>query len=188
MARTWRGRVFCGISLDGYLARTDSDLDWLTDPPQGIGHREVSTDHRAREWDTFFPEIDHLVMGRGTYDKVLTFDEWAYGKATVVVLSTTLETDDPRVVVVRSLGEAVALLDERGAREVYVDGGRTIQSFLAADLVDEVTVAFAPVLIGSGLPVFGDLPHDVRFRLEGSHVDSGMVCATYTVVRDAPRP
>lgn len=183
MTRTWRGRVFCGISLDGYLARADSDLDWLTDPPAGIEHEQVVSDHRALEWNTFFPGVDHLVMGRGTYDKVLTFGEWPYAGKDVIVLSSSLAQDDPRITVATSLDEAVSLLEVRGAREVYVDGGRTVQAFLAAGLVDEVTVAFAPVLIGSGLPLFGSLPHDLRLRLAGSHVSAGMVHATYTVVR-----
>lgn len=186
MTRSWRGRVFVGVSLDGYIARTDSDLDWLTDPPRA-DHAEVTSSRRALEWDTFHPDVDHLLMGRGTYEKVLSFGEWPYGGQTVLVLSSTLGSDDPRIAVVPSLDRAVEALEERGARHVYLDGGRTVQACLAADLVDEITVAFAPVLIGGGLPLFGALPHDVRLRLRGTHVgDSGMVHITYTVEREAP--
>ena len=185
MTRAWRGRVFCGVSLDGYLARADSDLDWLTDPPGDVPHEHPSSSRDGLEWDTFYPEIDHLLMGRGTYEKVLTFGEWPYAGTEVVVLSSTLSAaSDPRVRVVPSLDAAADLLAEREAREVYIDGGRTIQACLAADLVDEITVGLAPVLIGSGIPLFGPLTHDVRLRLEGTHATpGGMVHVTYAVHR-----
>lgn len=184
--RTWRGRVFIGVSLDGFIARRDGDIGWLTDPPEGIGHAAVASDAPALEWDTFYPGVDHLVMGRGTYEKVLTFGFWPYEDVRTLVLSTTLETDDPRMTIVRSVEEAAAALTAAGARSVYVDGGATIRGFLRADLVDEVTLSLAPVLLGDGLPLFGDVGRDVRLRLLGSHATgSGMVAATYEVCRPA---
>lgn len=182
--RAWRGRVFVGMSLDGYLARPDSDLDWLTNPPAGIPHEQVSSSDEALEWESFFPGIDHLVMGRGTYEKVLTFGDWPYEGKRVLVLSSTLRTDDPRITQVHSLHELVDLLEGGEAREVYLDGGRLIQSCLAADLVDEITVAIAPVIIGAGIPLFGLTPRDVRLRLRGTHAAAGgMVHITYDVLR-----
>jgi dihydrofolate reductase len=180
--REWRGRVFMGMSLDGFIARTDSDLDWL-DGRSDIPHEEIVSDRHALEWDTFRPFIDHFVMGRGTYEKVLTFDRWPYPDEQVLLLSTTARVSDPRVTVVRSLEDAVRLLGERGAREVYVDGGRTVQAFLKADLIDEITIAVAPILIGTGIPVFGALSHDIHLCLIGTHASGGMTHATYAVVR-----
>lgn len=173
------------MSLDGYIARPDGDLDWLTDPPTGIHHEPVSSDRRALEWGTFLPSIDHIVMGRGTYEKVLTFDHWPYPAQPVIVLSTTLSgAVHPRITVTGSVTETVTLLAERGACEVYVDGGKVIQSFLARDLIDEITVAVAPVLIGGGIPLFGELKRDIRLRLTAAHAsDGGMTHATYEVVR-----
>jgi hypothetical protein len=82
MERTWRGRVFIGMSLDGYIARPDSDLRWLTDPPADITHEHIITsDRRALEWDTFICDIDHIVMGRCTYNKALTFGAAPGGRA-----------------------------------------------------------------------------------------------------------
>lgn len=184
VARRWRARVFVGVSLDGYIARRDSDLDWLTDPPSGIDHADVTSSPPALDYDTFIADVDHVVMGRGTYEKVLTFGVWPYGGRAVVVLSTTLTPGaDPRVTVAADLGEVLALLDRRGAADVYVDGGQVVQSFLRAGLVDELTVSHAPVLLGDGLPLFGALDHDVRLRLRGAHAGGGMTHATYDVVR-----
>ena len=67
IARTWRGRVFIGVSLDGYIPRPDSDIEWLTDPPSHIDHERVVSDRPALDWSAFIADIDHLVMGRGTY-------------------------------------------------------------------------------------------------------------------------
>lgn len=183
--RAWTGRVFIGVSLDGYIARRDGDIEWLTDPPGGADHVAVDSSVHALEWDDFYPTVDHLVMGRGTYEKVLTFGEWPYAGKRVVVLSRQLTHDDPNIVVVSSVEDAVRELDG-AARSVYVDGGQVIQAFLAAGLIDEITVGWAPVVLGDGLPLFGALPEDVRLTLQGTHASgSGMVHATYRVLRRA---
>lgn len=183
--RTWTGRVFIATSLDGFIARPDGDIGWLTDPPQRP-HAHVDSSRPAQTWDTFFPAVDHLVMGRGTYDKVASFDEWPYADKRVVVLSTTPRDDDDRVTVVRTLDDALLALDDGHAQQVYVDGGQVIRTFLRAGLIDELTVSRAPVLLGSGLPLFGDLPDEVHLSLQASHAsDDGMVHSTYTVERPA---
>lgn len=180
--RTWIGRVFIATSMDGFIARADGDIGWLTDPPPGRSHAAVASDRPAPTWETFFPAIDHLVMGRGTYEKVCTFDGWPYADKRVLVLSRTLAEDDDRVTVVRTLSEATAALEAGGAEQVYVDGGQVIQSFLRAGLIDEMTVTRAPVLLGSGLPLFGSLDRDLELELTASHVSDGMVYACYRIV------
>lgn len=182
--RTWRGRVFIATSLDGYIARHDSDLDWLTDPPAEPAHARVHSDTTVVDYETFMADTDHLVMGRGTYDKVLTFGQWPYSQQQVIVLSTTLAPTDPRVTVTSSVEETVALLSSRPAVNVYVDGGKVIQAFLRADLIDELTISQAPVLLGSGVPLFGALQRDVRLQLKAANAnDAGMAQATYLVHR-----
>lgn len=183
--RVWTGRVFIGASLDGYIARPDGNIDWLTDPVPGPSHATIHSSTEVEGWESFFPSIDHLVMGRGTYEKVLTFDGWPYDGKQVIVLSTTLETDDNRVSVVRTLADAVQRLDETNAAQVYVDGGQVIQAFLRADLIDEISIGWAPVLIGSGLSLFGLLETDVQLSLVASNAGGGMVNATYRVHRGA---
>jgi len=180
--RRWTGAVFIGVSLDGYVARPEGDLDWLT-TPSPRGHVAAAPTTPALVWETFFPTVDAVVMGRATYETVLGFDEWAFEGKTVVVLSTTLRTDDPRVAVATSVEQARRLLDRNGPGRVYVDGGRTIQSFLTAGLVDELTVSIAPVLIGRGKRLFGDLDRDVLLTLRGTHAtpEDGLVRVTYTV-------
>lgn len=181
---SWHGCVFIGMSLDGFIARPDGELGWLTElAPRGHA-ADPRGEHPALDWESFFSCIDTLVMGRSTYDTIRGFEEWPFVGKRVVVLSTTLEPGDERVAIAGSLDDAVRLLDEQGAERVYIDGGKTIQAFLRAGLVDEVTVSIAPVLIGSGARLFGDLDADVLLRLRGTHAtpEDGLVRITYDVV------
>ncbi len=179
--RTWHGCVFIGTSLDGYIAKPDGDLAWLTDPSPRP-HTTDSTAHPALVWETFFPTVDTLVMGRSTYETVLGFDSWPFEGKRVIVLSTTIPSNN-QVHVVRSVSEAQQMLDAEGAARVYVDGGRTIQAFLAEGLIDEITVSIAPVILGRGRRLFGDLDQDMLLTLRGHHSthDGGLLRATYDV-------
>lgn len=186
--REWTGRVFIGASLDGFIARSDGAIDWLTDPPaDGRRHARITSSTEVAGWDTFFPSVDHVAMGRGTYQKVLTFDSWPYHGKRVIVMSTTLAADDSRITIARSLADAVREL--AGADQVYVDGGKVIQTFLRADLIDEINIGWAPTLIGTGRPLFGLLESDITLSLVASNASAGgMVHATYRVHRSAPQP
>lgn len=141
--RPFRTSVTIGVSLDGFIARPDGDIEWLT--MRGAQAGETG-------YQEFMEGIDTLALGRHTYEKVLSFGFWPYEGKRVAVLSTGLTTDDPRVTVHRSLPELLAALTEQGARHVYVDGGKMIQTFLREDLLDELIITTAPVLIGEGLP------------------------------------
>ena len=186
MQRDWRGVVFIATSVDGYIARHDDDIRWLTEPDSTISHMAETGSGSAGDYDEMRTRVDHLVMGRGTYEKVMTFDSWPFDDIPVVVLSTSLPLDaDSRVTVVRNLDECVELLNERGSQGVYVDGGKTIQAFLKADLIDEITITRAPVLIGSGIPLFdGTLGNDVPLSLEAVAAREGYLHARYEVVRE----
>lgn len=182
--RTWTGFVFIATSVDGYIALPDGNLDWLTDPPPETGH--VSA-HRGQDapagYEDFTADVTHLVMGRGTYDKVITFGQWPYERFRTVVLSTTLARDaDVRITVVRSLDQAVALLDSEHAGKVYLDGGRIVTAFLAAGLIEELTISRVPVILGAGLPLFHALLQPVRLaHLGTSTTDTGMTSTRYRV-------
>jgi dihydrofolate reductase len=177
-APPFTGAVFIATSLDGYIARPDGDIDWLTGRAEHAGETG---------YDTFIAGIDALVMGRGTYETALTFDAWPYEGRRVLVLSTRLEPGaDPRVQVVRDVPAAVAALVAAGARRVYVDGGRVVQSFLAAGLVQELTLTTAPVLLGGGLPLFGPLDRDVSLEHRSTTVlGGGFVQSVYAALPPA---
>ena len=174
--RRWRGYVFLGMSVDGFIARSDGDLEWLTSRGEAAGDAGYTP---------FMAQIDHLVVGRATYETVRAFASWPYEGKQVLVLSRTLDDGaDPRVRVLRSLDDAVAALDRAPAHHVYVDGGRTVASFLAAGLIDDLTLTRVPVLIGDGITPFGALPHDADLlHLSTEVLPGGLVQSRYRVVR-----
>jgi dihydrofolate reductase len=168
--------VFIGTSVDGFIARPNGDLDFL---PEGGGE--------PHGYNEFMASVDALVIGRKTFEKVLTFEAWPYGDKRVVVLSSR-PVDLSAVVggVVEQMsgppGEIVSQLAAGGAHHLYVDGGITIQGFLRAGLIERLIITRVPVLIGDGIPLFGMLPRDVRLRhIATRHYPSGLVQSEYQV-------
>jgi len=171
-----RASVFVGASIDGFIARADGRLDFL--PPGG---------GEPHGYEEFMATVDALVIGRKTFETVLTFDAWPYGAKPVFVLtSRPLELPSlPGAVVERMSGapaEIVAQLAGRGIQHIYVDGGITIQRFLHAGLIHRLIITRVPVLIGEGVPLFGPLPSDVRLRhVATRQYASGLVQSEYLV-------
>ena len=171
-----RATVFVGTSLDGFIARTNGEYDFL---PAGGGE-----DHGYNE---FFAGVDALVIGRGTFETVLGFGSWPYGKKPVVVLSSRpLDLSQVRDGVVEQMAgdpaEIVDRLAARGIGHIYVDGGITIQRFLRAGLITRLVITRVPVLIGSGIPLFGPLDADVPLRHVSTRTfPSGLVQSEYAV-------
>lgn len=170
-----RGSAFVGTSLDGFIARLDGTLDFLPDEPEPHGYEE------------FVATIDAFVWGRKTYDFVRSFDTWYHGAKPVFVLSSReLEPPPAGGVVERLSGtptEIMAALEERGFEDVYVDGGETIQQFLRAGCIHRLIITRIPVLIGSGISLFGMLDRDVRLKhVRTRDYPSGMVQSEYEVL------
>ncbi|MEM1126040.1 MAG: dihydrofolate reductase family protein [Bacteroidota bacterium] len=175
--------VFIATSLDGYIAREDGALDWLLHYEAAEGE-----DHGYAD---FMATIDTLVMGRKTFEKVLTFGAWPYQSTRVVVLSARgVEVPEALASRVEVLAlEPAALLQHLGAtgsRRVYVDGGQTIQRFLQAGLIREMIITRAPVLIGTGIPLFGVLSQDLNLEhMSTQAFANGLIQSRYRVLERA---
>jgi dihydrofolate reductase len=171
-----KASVFIATSLDGFIARQDGALDWL--PPDG---------GEPHGYDEFIAAVDAIVIGRKTFETVLTFDTWPYGTKPVIVLSTRpseLRAPDGAMcdMMAGTPPEVMARLSERGFEHLYVDGGVTIQRFLEAGLIQRLIITRIPVLLGRGIPLFGPLSHDVRLEHIGTRsYPSGMVQSEYLV-------
>lgn len=130
--------------------------------------------------------VDALIIGRNTYEVVLAFDNWPYGQKPVFVLSTKVLKAPPTGAVVERMSgspeEIVATLTGRGFRHAYVDGGVTIQAFLRAGLIQRLTITRVPVIIGSGIPLFGPTTRDlVLNHINTQQYASGLVKSEYEV-------
>jgi dihydrofolate reductase len=174
--------VYIATSLDGFIARPNGDLDWLP----GIGDADTGEDYG---YQAFMDSVDVLVMGRNTYEIVCAFDLWPYGDKRVIVLSrslTELADESPATVELRSSSpaELVNELQEKGFQHAYIDGGKTIQSFLNAGLIQQLIITRVPVLIGTGIPLFGPLAQDVALQhVETRSYANGLVQSTYQYSR-----
>ena len=170
-----KASVFVGASLDGFIARANGDLDFLE---AGGGE--------PHGYDEFIATVDALVIGRKTFETVLTFGSWPYGNKPVFVLSTRpLAPTPPGAMVERMSGapaDIVSQLAARGIGHIYVDGGITIQRFLEAGLIHRLIITRVPVLIGGGIPLFGAVPRDVPLKhVATRHYASGLVQSEYLV-------
>ncbi len=170
--------AFIATSLDGFIARNDGDVEWLG---------EVEAGGEDFGYYAFIEDVDYLVMGRNTFDKVLTFGEWPYdGRRVVVLTSQPLSIPEALQDSVESMAatpdEVVAALDKRGAQHLYVDGGKTIQGFLDAGLIQRMIVTRIPVVLGEGIPLFGPVQQDIRFEhVVTRSYDCGNVQSEYLV-------
>jgi dihydrofolate reductase len=171
--------VYIGTSLDGFIARKDGDIDWLT---------QFANDEAIRSYQEFISRIDAIVIGRGTFEKVLGFPSWPYDRK-VFVLSKSIKqlpNELKEKATVLSMDPVLLLkhLSGLGFSNIYIDGGKVIQDFLKEDLVDELIISKVPVLIGNGIPLFGQLETDLQFKHIRTQVQSnGLVRSYYEKIK-----
>lgn len=144
--------VYVAASVDGFIARPDGDVAWLQRPEYS------DAPMKGLSYEQFITDIDAVVMGRNTFEKVLGFGEWAYDIPVVVLTTRPLEIPNQlksMVSVDSGTPEAIIKrLAQKKLNRLYIDGGLTIQAFLLADCIDELIITRIPVLLGSGLPLF----------------------------------
>jgi dihydrofolate reductase len=171
-----KASIFCATSLDGFIARPDGGLDWL---PVGGGEEHG--------YEAFVASVDALVIGRNTFEIVLSFGGWHYGTKPVFVLTNRpLDAPPPAGAVLETMfgpaEDIVSRLEARGIGHIYVDGGITIQRFLRAGLIQRLIITRVPVLLGAGIPLFGALPSDIRLRhVATREYASGLVQSEYAI-------
>jgi len=180
--------VYIATSLDGFIARSDGRLDWLP----GAENSEANFAGEDYGMGKFMATVDAMLMGKNTYDLVRSFDgHWPYGDIPVFVLSNSLkESDIPykhrdKVHIVS--GEPFEIsekLKKDGFKHIYIDGGKTIQQYLNMGLIKQIIITRVPVLIGSGIPLFGHLNSDIKLKLMNAVTfDNGFTQSTYEVIK-----
>lgn len=174
------GHTMMAMSLDGFVARKDHTLDWLM---------KLDTEGEDYGFAEFQNSIDVIVMGSGSFRTVLGFDEWPYRKPVIVMSGSLADDEIPEDVKSKvelsrlSPAELMSRLGERGIGRVYVDGGAIVRSFMREGLIADMRVAIAPVLIGEGIRMFGELDRDIDLRLESvDRFKSGLIHMYYVVI------
>ena len=173
--------VYIATSLDGFIATIDGGIDWLNDIP--------NPDQSDYGFAEFMNGIDALVMGRNTFEKVLSFGMWPYEKPVFVAsgsLSSLPSSVEGKAFLLKGTPkDMITTLNEKGYKNLYIDGGAVIQSFLNEDLIDELIVTTVPVLLGGGIPLFGSLPRQSKLKLIGSEVLLNQLVKTHYRVEKA---
>ena len=173
--------VFIATSLDGFIARKDGSVDWL----MAAGGEPNDTEDFG--YKVFFDSVDCMIMGRNSMEMVLEYAQWPYEGKRVIVLSHTLtEVPEPLAGKIElysgSLKELVAKLKQEGYKRAYVDGGKTIQSFINEGFISDLVITTIPVLLGEGLPLFGKTPSDIKLKhVETIAYANGFVKSTYEI-------
>lgn len=169
--------VFIATSLDGFIARADGDIGWL------LQRDDPTEDHG---YSAFIADKDLIVMGRGSYEKALTFDQWPYDLPVLVLSEKLADAPVPDALKGklrfsnRTPKDTMNELARQNVRRVYVDGGQLVQSFLRDGLIADLVITSVPVLIGSGRSLFGALPQDIDLKLVSSRsFPSGLVQSSY---------
>ena len=174
--------AFLGTSLDGFIAREDGSIEWLND-----AHKKVSSDEDFG-FKSFLVSIDLIIMGRKTFEQVITFANWQYNNTKIIVLTsknieipeklkqtvTTCNSTSPK--------QLIKELSDQSINHIYIDGGTVIQDFLSAGLVDEITVTIVPILIGKGKSFSGLLSKDLSLEhLKTTVFNFGFVQVKYKI-------
>jgi len=167
--------VFVATSLDGFIADENGEIDWLIEVP--------NPDKNDYGYAELMKNTDALVMGRSTFEKVLTFGEWFYTKP-VFVLSNSLtkipENLIGKVEIVKGdIQDVVKNLNQQGYKRLYIDGGKLIQGFLKEDLIDELIINKIPILLGKGIPLFGDIDQKLKFKHTKTEVFNDSLVMSY---------
>jgi dihydrofolate reductase len=168
--------VYIAASLDGFIATSDGGVEWLTEIP--------TPENSDYGYAGFMSGIDAIIMGRNTFETVLAFGEWPYDKPVFVLSGSMTELPDISEGTIElvhgDIRTIISDLNRDGYKNLYIDGGRTIQSFLQEDLIDEMIVTRIPILLGTGIPLFGDMERSLKFQLVDTEVFSNMlVKSTY---------
>jgi dihydrofolate reductase len=166
------------MSLDGYIAGPHGESDWIVVDPE-------------IDFAAIFARFDVIVMGRKTYELTRTHQAASMPGVTSFVFSRTLSQSDCRGVTVSDdPWRTIPALKEEAGKDIWLfGGGELFRSLLEIGLVDRVSVAIVPVLLGGGLPLLPDSPSRAQLRLEEERVypKTGTVSLEYSVVQNRPR-
>lgn len=168
--------VYIATSIDGYIAREDGNIDWLNEIP--------NPDQSDYGFFDFMKRVDGIIMGRKTFETAQGFDMWLYPKPVFIISNSLNELTgryaDKVQLVKGDIKQILDSLNKKGLNSFYVDGGKTVQSFLQEDLIDEMIITRIPILLGKGIPLFERMNKELKFEHTTTEVYyPGLVKSSY---------
>lgn len=169
--------VHIATSTDGYIARPDGDIEWLTSRPAPAGFYGMNA---------FMKTIDTTILGRKTYEVSLRMGATFDSKSRSIVFSRHAPPADapPAVEFVNgAIGSFVSRLLEQPGKDIWLmGGGDLIASFLDEQAIDEFVISVVPVFIGDGIPLLARRHRHVRLDLHSvERFEDGLVQLHYRV-------
>lgn len=163
--------LYIAMSLDGCIARADGCVDWLDDP-------NLPQDELLAGYQRFYASVDTLIMGRKTYDQVLTFGSWPYAGKTCFVATHRSAKPDSNVTF--TAGSPGAMLEQAPAGVIWLVGGSDlVRQFAEVKLIDEYRITVIPTVLGSGIRLFPEGFPPAELDLTGTEVIGGTVELRY---------
>jgi dihydrofolate reductase len=180
--------VFIASSADGYIATDDGGVEWL----ESAGNPDVDMGEQAdMGFGSYIADVDCMVMGRKCMEKISSFnltpEQWPYGDRRIIVLSNTVAEPPANLIdkVEMYSGDIPALithLEKSDFKHAYIDGGATITAFINLQLINELSVTLAPVLLGGGLPLFGKTNRQIKLgNAQAKAFPNDFIQVKYTV-------
>ena len=167
---------YVASSLDGYIAKEDGDISWLED-------LDISLEDAG--YNEFYSTVDALVMGRKTYEMIVSFDQWPYGDKPVWVCSSGKITpiDGGNLQVGNTPEHAVQAANEMNIKHLWLVGGGSLASaFLEKRLLTNISISLMPIILGGGIKLFGKLPSPIKIKKEHQTPhESGFIQIEYTI-------
>lgn len=167
---------YVASSLDGYIAKEDGDVSWLEE--LGISMEDTG-------YEEFYSTVDALVMGRKTYEMIVSFGQWPYGDKPVWICSSGKITPIKRsnLHVGNTPEQTCQAANEMNIKHLWLVGGGSLASaFLEKSLLTNISLSLMPIILGGGIKLFGDLPSPIKIKksLQTQH-DSGFMQLEYTI-------
>ena len=162
------------VSLDGYIEGPNGEYDWcFTDQDYGM--------------NDFLKRVDSMFIGRKSYELTLAMGEAAmapFAKMTTYVFSTTLADVKPGTILIKEeIDAAVRQIKKEPGKDIWVFGGAGLTaSLLTHGLIDEISLAVHPLILGAGKPLFSNIQSRMPLTLTDSKTySSGLVSLTYAL-------
>jgi dihydrofolate reductase len=166
--------LYIAASLDGYIARNDGGIDWLS---------ILDTEGEDFGYTAFYESIDAIVLGSKTYEVGLGFNQWPYPeKKSFVFTQRHFQSDREDVVFVSEpVKQVLADIEAQGFKNIWlVGGGALINSFLQHSLIDEYIISTIPIILGGGVRLFPAPSPEEKLELINSiQYPSGLLQAHY---------
>jgi len=175
---TPRIKLYIACSLDGFIARENGSIDWITEY-----ENNPETDYGYSE---FYASVGTVLMGRKTYEQVLDFGDWPYGEKKAYVFTRQeepLRREKNVEFISVDIEEFARRLKENTEEDIWLIGGsQIIKVFLEEDLVQDLIIFVVPVILGSGIPLFDQIQKEIGLKLINTErYESGLVRVEYEI-------